>query len=78
MDGEDGARLKVNIEAAHQRLMAVLLDAKGVIRADLDVAPIQKVTEDAEFPGRVMLHLGTLRIQLDSKPTLAVEILSAS
>jgi hypothetical protein len=77
VDSSDGARLKVNIEGTHQRLMAVLLDAKGVVRADLDVAPIQKVTEDPAFPGRVTMHVGTLLIQIDSKPTLAIEILSA-
>jgi hypothetical protein len=55
----------------------VLVDGRGVVRADLDVAPIQKVTEDPAFPGRVTLHVGVLRIQIDSKPTLAVEVLSA-
>ncbi|MEW5743353.1 MAG: hypothetical protein AB1938_30870 [Myxococcota bacterium] len=77
VDSTDGARLKVNIEGTQQRFMAVLLDAKGVVRADLDVAPIQKVTEDPAFPGRVTLHVAGLMIQIDSKPTLAIEVLSA-
>jgi hypothetical protein len=77
VDAADGSRLKVNMEAHHQRFMAVLCDAKGVTRADIDVAPVQKVTEDAAFPGRITLHMGTLLIQIDSKPTLAIEVLSA-
>lgn len=76
VEAADGARLKVNIDGQHQRFMAVLSDAKSVTRADLDVAPIQKVTEDPSFPGRVVLHVGGLVIQLDSQPTLAIEILS--
>lgn len=77
VDSHDGARLKVNIDGKQQRLMAVLLDPNGVVRADLDLAPILKVTEDASLPGRVTLHVGTLLIQVDSRPTLAIEILSA-
>jgi hypothetical protein len=79
VEGNDGARLKVNIDLAHQRFMAVLSDANGVVRADLDVAPVQHVTEDEKRePGRVTLHLGQLQIQIDSQPTLAVEVLSKS
>jgi hypothetical protein len=77
VESSDGAHLKVNIEGQQQRLMAVLSDAQGVTRADLDVAPVQKVTEDPAFPGRVTLHIGSLLIQIDSQPTLAVEILSS-
>lgn len=77
VDGADGSRLKVSMEATHQRFMAVLCDAKGVTRTDIDVAPVQKVTEDPAFPGRITLHVGTLLIQIDSKPTLAVEVLTA-
>lgn len=76
VEASDGAKLKVNVEGQQQRLMAVLTDPQGVTRADLDVAPIEKVTEDAAFPGRVTLHVAGLMIQLDSKPTLAVEVLS--
>jgi hypothetical protein len=56
--------------------MCVLQDAAGVVRADLDVAPVKKVVEDPDFPGRLVLHIGQLRIQLDSQPTLAVELFS--
>jgi hypothetical protein len=76
VDGTDGSRLKVNIEGAQQRLMAVLLDAAGVARADIDVAPILKVTEDPAFPGRVTIHFKSVAIHIDSKPTLAVAVLS--
>lgn len=77
VDAADGSRLKVSTEAHQQRFMAVLYDSKGVTRADVDIAPVQKVTEDPAFPGRITLHVGTLLIQIDSKPTLAIEILSA-
>lgn len=76
VDGADGSRVKVSIEGEQQRLMAVLTDAAGVARCDLDVAPIKKVSEDPEFPGRVTLHVGTMLVHLDSKPTLAVELVS--
>lgn len=76
VDGDDGSRMKVSIEGAQQRLMAVLLDAHGVVRCDLDIAPVKKVSEDAGFPGRVTLHVGTMLLHLDSKPTLAVELVS--
>lgn len=77
VDAADGSRLKVAIEGGHQRFMCVLQDAKGVTRADLDVSPVKKVIEDPAFPGRVVLQVGTLVIHLDSKPTLAVEVLAA-
>jgi hypothetical protein len=57
--------------------MAVLLDLNGVVCADFDVAPVQKATEDPAFPGRVALHVGDPKIEVDPKPTLAVEVLSA-
>lgn len=76
VDSADGARLKVSIDA-RQHFMGVLLDPKGVVRADFDVGPVAKVTEDAAFPGRVTLHIGTLMLQIDTKPTLAVELLSS-
>ncbi|MEW6430266.1 MAG: hypothetical protein AB1730_02055 [Myxococcota bacterium] len=76
VESKDGTRLRVNIEGQQQRLMAVLTDANGVTRADLDVAPVQKVTEDPAFPGRVTLHVGAQMIHIDSQPTLAVEIIS--
>lgn len=76
VDGEDRSRLTLSLEAGHQRLMAVLQDSAGVARVDLDVAPITKVTEDPSFPGRVTLHIGTLLVHIDSRPTLAIEIVS--
>lgn len=76
VEAADGSRLKANIEGQHQRFMAVLTDAKSVSRVDLDVAPVEKVTEDHAFPGRVVLHVNGLLIQIDSKPTLAIEILT--
>lgn len=72
--GTDGAVLKVSVEGREQRLMAVLTDANGVSRCDIDVAPISKATEENGFPGRVVLLTGQLRIVIDSQPTLAVEI----
>lgn len=74
--GADGARLKVSINRRRQRAMVVLSDAAGVTRADVDVGPVRAVTEDAEFPGRVILHLGDVQVRIDSKPTLAVEVMS--
>ena len=76
VDGADGSRFRVSIEGAQQRLMGVLTDAHGVARCDLDVAPIKKVSESADFPGRVTLHVGTMLVHIDSKPTLAVELVS--
>lgn len=76
VDGADGSRLKVSIEGAQQRMMAVLMDAAGVTRADLDIAPILKVTEDPAFPGRVTVHFKSTAIHIDSKPTLALAVLS--
>lgn len=76
VESKDGTRLKVNIEGQQQRLMAVLTDANGVTRADLDVAPVQKVTEDPAFSGRVTIHVGSQMIHIDSQPTLAIEFIS--
>jgi hypothetical protein len=76
VESKDGSRLKVNIEGQQQRLMAVLTDANGVTRADVDVAPVQKVTEAPGFPGRVTIHVGTQMIHIDSQPTLAIELIS--
>lgn len=77
VDAADGSSLKVVIEGAHQRFMAELKDGKGVLRADLDLAPISRVSEDSACPGRVTLHIGTLLVHVESKPTLAIEIVSA-
>lgn len=71
VESADGSRLRANIDGQHQRFMAVLTDAKDVSRVDLDAAPVEKVTEDHAFPGRVVLHVNGLLIQIDSKPTPA-------
>jgi hypothetical protein len=78
VDGGDGSRLKVSVDMKQQRVMAVLTDTKGVVRADLDVAPVHKVEEVPAFPGRVKMLIGTLVVQIDVKPTLAIEVLSAA
>ena len=77
VEGARGGRLTVSVEGAQQRLMAVLKDGDGLVRCTLDVAPVRSVTEDAQFPHRVTLHVGNLLVHLDSEPTLAVEVLSA-
>ena len=76
VDGADGARLKVSVEGDAQRLMAVLVDPRGVTRCTLDVAPVAKAVEDASTPGRVTLHVGKLHVHLDSRPTLAIEVVT--
>jgi hypothetical protein len=76
VEGADGSKLKVNIEAQQQRFMAVLVDAKGVTRATVDVAPVKTASEDPNYPGRVTLHLATHQLHVESKPSLAVELVS--
>lgn len=76
VEAADGSVLKVSIEGPQQRLIAVLQDTKGVVRTDLDIAPLKKVTEDPNHPGRVTLHVGSLAIHLDSQPTLMIEMVS--
>lgn len=76
VEGADGSLLKVVIEGAHQRFLAELKDAKGVLRADLDLAPVSRVSEDPAVPGRVTLHVGTLLVHVDTKPALAIELVS--
>jgi hypothetical protein len=74
VDGPQGERLRVSFEGDQQRLMAVLIDDRGVTRATIDVAPVTKIDEDRGFPGRITLHVGHTAIHIDSKPTLAIEI----
>lgn len=76
VEGARGGRLKIAIEGAQQRFMGVLMDEAGVTRATIDVAPVTSVTEDPNFPGRVTLHFGKILIHIDSKPTLAIEVLT--
>ena len=72
----DGAVLKVSVEGHNQRFMGVLQGPNGVTRADIDIAPVTHVTEDANFAGRITLHVGTMSIHIDTQPTLAIEIVS--
>jgi hypothetical protein len=74
VDGASGDRLRVSFESHQQRFMGVLIDAAGVTRCTLDLAPVSRVTEPREFPGRVTVHVGTCYVHIDSKPTLAIEI----
>ena len=74
VDAPDGSQLKVTIEGRQQRVLAVLRDATGVVRADIDAGPILKATEDGAHPGRVTLHVQTLSIHLDTQPELRVVI----
>jgi len=74
--GPAGGVLKVSAEGNEQRVMAVLLDAAGVTRCTVDVAPVTHVTEDPGFPGRVTLHVGSTLVIIDSKPSLAIEVTS--
>ena len=74
--GSEGAVLKLSIDPPEQRCMGTLADGNGVTRCTFDVAPIGLVTEDTDNPGRVTMQIGGLRIHIDSKPTLAIEIVS--
>jgi len=76
VEGKGGAKLKVNIEQQQQRVMAVLTDGTGITRASVDVAPVKSVTEDPGFPGRVTMHVGTLKLQIETLPSLALEVLT--
>ncbi len=75
--GKDRALLQITVEGKHQRLLASLLDASGQTRTRLDVAPINRVTEDTARPGRVTLHVGTLEINIETKPDLAIDVTCA-
>lgn len=77
VEGDQGGRLSVSMGGAQQRFMAILKDAAGITRCTVDVGPVTSVTEDSAFPHRVVVHTGNMLIQLDTAPTLAIEILSA-
>jgi hypothetical protein len=77
VNGPQGGVLKISVEGRDQRLMAVLIDANGITRCAIDVAPIDHVREDASFPGRVTFSSHNILIAIDSKPSLAIEITSA-
>jgi hypothetical protein len=76
VEGPGGDRLQVSVEAAQQRLMAVLKDAQGIARCTIDLAPIRHVTEDKAFPHRVTLDVGPFQVHIDARPTLAIEVIS--
>jgi hypothetical protein len=72
--GAAGDRLTVSLEGQQQRFMAVLIDAQGVTRTSVDVAPVNRVIEDDSVDGRVTLVVRRLAIQIDTQPSLAIEI----
>jgi len=72
--GAAGDRLTVSVEGAQQRFMAVLTDAAGVVRTSIDVAPVNRVVEDEGAAGRLTVYVRRMAIQIDSQPSLAVEI----
>lgn len=72
--GTNGDRLTVSLEGQQQRFMAVLLDAQGVTRTSIDVAPVNRVVEDESVDGRVTIMVRRMAIQIDSKPSLAIEV----
>lgn len=77
IDGPAGGRLRVSFESDSQRFMGVLIDGAGVTRCSVDVARVAHITEDRNHPGRATLHLGNLKVHIDSRPTLAIEIETA-
>ena len=77
VEGSDGSVMKVSLEGRQQRFMAVLIDAAGVTRASLDVAPVSHVVDDKSTAGRITLHVGKHRIHIDSQPTPAIEMVTA-
>jgi hypothetical protein len=76
VEGVNGDCLRVSIEAQQQRLMAVLHDAAGKTRATVDVAPVTRVTDDVNAPGRATVHIGRMMIHIDSDPGLSIEIVT--
>ena len=76
VESADGSKLKVSIEGQQQRFMAVLQDPAGVTRASIDVAPVKSASEDPGFPGRVTLHLATHTMHVETRPTLALSLVS--
>lgn len=72
--GAAGDRLTVSVEGQQQRFMAVLLDAQGVIRTSIDVAPVNRVIEDESVAGRVTVMVRRMAIQIDTQPSLAIEV----
>ena len=77
VEAADGARLKISLEGRQQRFMGVLIDAAGVTRITVDLAPVSHVKDDPSFPGRITLHVGKQLVYIDSRPTLSIEVVSA-
>lgn len=77
VEGKDGSRLRVSLEAVQQRFIGELVDASGTTRVTLDVGPVSLVTEDEKrAPGRVTLHFANTLIFVDSQPTLAIQVIA--
>lgn len=76
VEGVNGDCLRISVEAQQQRLMAVLQDSAGRTRTTVDVAPITRVTEDVNAPGRATIHISHMMIHLDSEPSLSIEIVT--
>ena len=76
VEGVNGDCLRVSVEAQQQRLMAVLQDGSARTRCTVDVAPVTRVTEDVNAPGRATIHIGNMMIHIDSDPALAIEIVT--
>ncbi len=72
--GAAGDWLTLSLKAQEQRFMAVLLDAQGILRTSVDVAPVTRVVEDPNVPGRVNVLVRRVMIQIDSQPSLAIEV----
>lgn len=76
VEGGDGSVLKISLEGRQQRFMAVLIDAAGVTRVSVDLAPVSHVKDDPSFPGRITLHVGKQRVHVDSRPSPAIEFVT--
>jgi hypothetical protein len=78
VEDAQGGRLKCSINGRTQRFMGALIDAAGITRVSVDVAPVSHVKEDVSVAGRVILQIGKTLILVDSQPTLAIEVVTAS
>ncbi len=74
VEGDDGAKLRVNIEGDQQRFMATLMDETGIIRCSLDLAPISEAFKTPGHDHRVTLRVGSQLVHIDSRPTLGLEL----
>ena len=74
VEGDRGAKLRVNIEGDQQRFMATLMDKTGVVRCSLDLAPISEAFQTPGHEDRVTLRVGNQLLHIDSKPSLGLEV----